>query len=91
LVHISALADKFVSNPREVVKAGDVVKVKVVEVDAERKRISLSMRLTDSAKNHISEKPANASSRGNKQKQKPKAEPAGNNAFALAFAQAKVK
>lgn len=90
LVHISALADKFVSSPRDVVKAGDVVKVKVLEVDAERKRISLSMRLTDSVKNHISEKPAKVSSRG-KQKQKPKAEPAGNNAFALAFAQAKVK
>ena len=49
LVHISCLADKFVSDPREVVKAGDVVKVKVLEVDAPRKRIALSMRLDDEA------------------------------------------
>jgi len=44
LVHISALADRFVRDPREVVKAGDVVKVWVVSVDRERKRIALSMR-----------------------------------------------
>jgi uncharacterized protein len=49
LVHISSLTDKFVSDPREVVKAGDIVKVKVVEVDAQRKRISLTMRLDDNA------------------------------------------
>ncbi len=47
LVHISALADKFVKDPREVVKAGDVVRVKVMEVDIPRKRIGLSMRLGD--------------------------------------------
>ncbi|MDO5356861.1 MAG: S1 RNA-binding domain-containing protein, partial [Conchiformibius sp.] len=47
LVHISVLADKFVQDPRDVVKAGDVVKVKVLEVDAPRKRIALSMRLND--------------------------------------------
>ena len=47
LVHISALTDRFVSDPREVVKAGDIVKVKVMEVDVQRKRIGLSMRLTD--------------------------------------------
>lgn len=47
LVHISALTDKFVSDPREVVKAGDIVKVKVMEVDVQRKRIGLSMRLKD--------------------------------------------
>ena len=47
LVHISALADKFVKDPREVVKAGDVVKVKVLEVDLKRKRIALTMRLGD--------------------------------------------
>ncbi|HKB59313.1 MAG TPA: Tex family protein [Gallionellaceae bacterium] len=49
LVHISALADKFVKDPHTVVKAGQVVKVKVLEVDEKRKRISLTMRLTDSA------------------------------------------
>ena len=47
LVHISSLTDKFVSDPREVVKAGDIVKVKVTEVDADRKRISLTMRLDE--------------------------------------------
>jgi len=50
LVHVSALADKFVKDPREVVKAGQVVKVKVMEVDLPRKRIGLSMRLTDDAR-----------------------------------------
>ena len=49
LVHISALADRFVQDPRDVVKAGDVVKVKVLEVDVPRKRIALTMRLNDNA------------------------------------------
>jgi len=44
LVHISHLSDQFVSDPRSVVKTGDMVKVKVLEVDAERKRISLTMK-----------------------------------------------
>ena len=44
LVHVSQLADRFVKDPHEVVKAGDVVKVRVVEVDAARKRIALTMR-----------------------------------------------
>jgi uncharacterized protein len=44
LVHISEMADRFVSDPREVVKAGDVVKVRVKEVDAPRKRIALTMK-----------------------------------------------
>jgi uncharacterized protein len=48
LVHISAITDKFISDPREFIKAGEIVKVKVVEVDADRKRISLTMRLDDS-------------------------------------------
>lgn len=47
LVHISAMSEKFVKDPRTVVKAGDLVKVKVMEVDVERKRIGLSMRLND--------------------------------------------
>ena len=47
LVHISALSDKFVKDPRSVVKVGDVVKVKVMEVDAPRKRIGLTCRLDD--------------------------------------------
>ncbi|MDC8803615.1 Tex family protein [Halomonas pacifica] len=47
LVHISALSDKFVEDPRSVVKAGDIVKVKVMSVDIPRARIGLSMRLDD--------------------------------------------
>ena len=47
LVHVSALADRFVKDPREVVKPGDMVKVKVLEVDLKRKRIALTMRLRD--------------------------------------------
>jgi uncharacterized protein len=47
LVHVSQLAHKFVSDAREVVKTGDIVKVKVMEVDVERKRIGLSMKLGD--------------------------------------------
>jgi uncharacterized protein len=49
LVHISALSDTYVKDPREVVKAGDIVKVRVVEVDLQRKRIALSRRLEASA------------------------------------------
>ena len=49
LVHISALSDRFVDDPRSIVKAGDIVKVKVIEVDIARKRIALSMRLDDTA------------------------------------------
>ena len=49
LVHISALAEKYVKDPRDVVKAGDVVKVKVMEIDEKRKRIALTMRLNDSS------------------------------------------
>ena len=47
LVHISAIADRFVKDPRSVVKAGDVVRVKVLEIDLPRQRIALSMRLAD--------------------------------------------
>jgi uncharacterized protein len=47
LVHISALANRYVEDPREIVKPGDVVKVKVVSVDLARQRISLTMRLED--------------------------------------------
>ena len=50
LVHISAITDKFISDPRELLKTGDIVKVKVVELDADRKRISLTMRLNDTVK-----------------------------------------
>jgi len=54
LVHISALSNTFVKDPHSVVKAGQIVKVKVLEADVKRKRIALTMRLNDAA-----EKPAN--------------------------------
>ena len=49
LVQVSALADRFVSDPHEVVRSGQVVRVKVLDVDVERQRIALTMRLTDAA------------------------------------------
>ncbi|MEW5944327.1 MAG: Tex family protein [Pseudomonadota bacterium] len=58
LVHISALADRFVKDPHSVVKAGDVVKVKVLEVDEKRRRIALTMRLSDQAGADAAEKKA---------------------------------
>jgi protein Tex len=47
LVHISAMAKTFIKDPREVVKSGDIVKVKVLEVEVDRKRIALTLRLDD--------------------------------------------
>ncbi|WP_049575500.1 Tex family protein [Streptomyces sp. SBT349] len=47
LVHVSAMSKKFVSDPREIVKPGDIVKVKVLDVDVPRKRISLTLRLDE--------------------------------------------
>ena len=64
LVHISALSDTFVKDPRDVVKAGDIVKVKVMEVDVPRKRIGLSMRLTDSASDRAEGQSLREKSRG---------------------------
>ncbi len=88
LVHISVLADKFVKDPRDVVRTGDIVKVKVVEVDIERKRISLSMRLAEK----VNAMPVvNKSSHKMNKKQKAATEKTtkGESAFALAFANAK--
>src|SRR5699024_4665364 len=47
LVHVSAMSEKFVSDPHEIVRSGQVVRVKVMEIDLERQRIGLSLRLTD--------------------------------------------
>jgi uncharacterized protein len=63
LVHVSQLANRFIKDPREVVKAGDVVKVKVVEFDVKRKRIALTMKLDEAAPVNRG-KPAEAGSRG---------------------------
>ncbi|OJS98233.1 Tex family protein [Marinobacter nauticus] len=63
LVHISALSHTFVKDPREVVKAGDIVKVKVMEVDIPRKRIGLSMRMDDQPGAETPAKPARGADR----------------------------
>ncbi len=66
LVHISALSNRFVKDPREVVKAGDVVKVKVMEVDVKRNRIGLTMRLDDALPDQqVGEEGAGRSKRAN--------------------------
>ncbi|MGA9870522.1 MAG: Tex family protein [Rhodococcus sp. (in: high G+C Gram-positive bacteria)] len=64
LVHVSALSHNFVKDPREVVKSGDVVKVKVMEVDIPRQRIGLSMRLDDEPGAGGKDKPRGGSSSG---------------------------
>ena len=85
LVHISALADRFVQDPRDIVKAGDVVKVKVLEVDAARKRIALTMRLNDEAGSD--RKPARDNNRPARPQQRQ--EKPANTAMAEAFAKMK--
>jgi len=74
LVHISSLADKFVDDPHKVVKAGDIVKVKVMEVDLQRKRIALTMRLDEQPGESNSRRSASPSVREQK---KPAAVPRG--------------
>ncbi|ASM23607.1 30S ribosomal protein S1 [Serratia marcescens] len=97
LVHISSLADKFVEDPHTVVKAGDIVKVKVMEVDLQRKRIALSMRLDEQPGEGSPRRGGNApaqardnanrSAGGNKAKPR-NATPAGNSAMGDALAAA---
>ncbi|MFS7383979.1 Tex family protein [Rahnella inusitata] len=97
LVHISSLANKFVEDPHTVVKAGDIVKVKVMEVDLQRKRIALTMRLDEQpgeAPGRRSSAPAAGDNRDGQKRptqNKPagrNAAPAGNNAMADALAAA---
>ncbi|MUJ26472.1 S1 RNA-binding domain-containing protein [Aliivibrio fischeri] len=97
LVHISALSDTFVSDPREVVKAGDIVKVKVMEVDVQRKRIALSMRLNDKpGEDNRPQRQSNKPQQRNERSQAPRQQRnndvgggAMGGAFAAAFAKAK--
>ncbi len=90
LVHISALSNTFVKDPHTVVKAGQVVKVKVLEVDVKRKRIALTMRLSDSAP-VAGSRPEQRGDRndrramGQQQKQQSR-EPAQQSSMAAAFA-----
>lgn len=96
LVHISALSEKFVKDPREAVKAGDVVKVKVMEVDIPRKRVGLSMRMSDTPGENVEGNRGGGGrgNGGNRSQQAPRpretatAAPA-NNAMAALFANAK--
>lgn len=93
LVHISSLTDRFVKDPREVVKAGDIVRVKVLEVDVPRKRISLTMRLDEKA-GQPARKPTEPRHTGNaRPKQAPRqsapTEGAMGNAFAAALSKLK--
>jgi len=76
LVHISAMSDQFISDPHQVVKAGQVVKVTITEIDSGRKRIALSMK--SAADNTQQPKP-----------QKPKRQPTGKGSMAQAFSSAK--
>ncbi len=75
LVHISHLADQFVKDPRDIVKAGDVVKVKVLEVDATRKRIALSMKreAPPEEKSHHAERPQGSDQKDARGKRPPPA------------------
>ncbi|HEU4665689.1 MAG TPA: Tex family protein [Dokdonella sp.] len=98
LVHVSALSHTFVRDPREAVKAGDIVKVKVMEVDLQRQRIALSMRLDDvpgearggarTARDDRGGGERNARRDGGPRKPASAPAPA-NNAFAEAFARAR--
>ncbi|MFM7969744.1 Tex family protein [Aeromonas sp. A-5] len=95
LVHISSLTDRFVKDPREVVKAGDIVRVKVLEVDVPRKRISLTMRLDEKAgqpaRKPAESRPSGAGTARPRQESKQSA-PAGGamgNAFAAALSKMK--
>ncbi|BCN22940.1 Tex family protein [Vibrio alfacsensis] len=95
LVHISALTDRFVSDPREVVKAGDIVKVKVMEVDVQRKRIALTMRLNDEpGQDNRSQRSETPRRHDQQRRQQPRRDDSSSNnamggAFAAAFAKAK--
>jgi uncharacterized protein len=90
LVHVSQLADRFIKDPHEIVKAGDVVKVRVVEVDVKRKRIGLSMRKDDggSAGSARGESRANAGSRPQQERRPAPAKPQSQGAFGAALAEA---
>lgn len=84
LVHVSELSDRFVRDPREVVKVGDIVRVRVLDVDVARKRISLSMRSREKAVRNVTpatEKRSNVTVRPNNRPQK---SPSGTMAAAFA-------
>ncbi len=90
LVHISAMSERFVKDPRQVVRAGEVVKVKVMSVDAERRRIGLSMRLSDEPGREEDGAPR-GERKASRRTQKPRESRAPSGALAEAFARARQK
>jgi len=99
LVHISSLSDKFVEDPHQVVKAGDIVKVKVLDVDLPRKRIALTMRLDEQPGDSNARSSGNGNGRsaprdnarpagGAKARPRQNSQPAGNSAMGDALAAA---
>ncbi len=91
LVHISALAERFVKDPRDVVKAGDIVRVKVMTVDQPRKRIGLSMRLSDRPDDAGQQDRPGRTPAGKPRRNGSQDKPVRAGAFAAAFAQARQK
>ena len=101
LVHISMLASRFVKDPHEVVKAGAIVKVRVLEIDEKRNRIALTMRLEDPAprardttphgpgrRDGATHKPSSSAARTPQSQQRPQPQPQGSGAMAEALAKA---
>jgi uncharacterized protein len=96
LVHVSQLSNKFVNDAREVVKTGDIVKVKVLEVDMARKRISLTMKLDATVaprgeRGDNSYRPPARGERSGGAPRAPAAQPQGSSAMAAAFAKLQTK
>ena len=98
LIHVSAMANRFVKNPHEIVKPGQIVKVKVMEVDLKRQRISLTMRLdtTSSSVSRLGDTyvKANANAESDARERRPgsnRAKPEPSGAIALALERAKLK
>ena len=86
-MHVSALANKFVKDPHDVVKPGQIVKVKVMEVDVKRQRISLTNRVDDTPDTG----PRSGDARSTAPKRAPEREPKPGGAIALALERAKLK
>ena len=94
LVHVSALANKYVKDPHEIVKPGQMVKVRVMEVDEKRQRISLTMRLDDApgGASCSNDRPMNRNAAREERRSEPaRPEPKPGGAFALALERAKAK
>ncbi len=86
LVHISELADRFVKDPHDVVKSGEVVKVRVIEVDLKRRRIALSRRLQASGDTGTERRSGSSAGSGSRQGPRQQAQAAPQSAMAAAFA-----